>query len=162
MFDQKSVYALNKKDTDAIVCPDVTGKPRRLTRADFDTEEDFMFWKNWSDRDYQLQDNAETTEKRYTVSLSVLPETATMSSNPEEAMIKLQTQLETARVNADLISQVRSLVTERQFRRLWLFYGKQMKQEQIAEIESAHQQNISVSIAAAKKKIIKSFNDPRK
>lgn len=162
MYDQKSVYALNKKDIDAIVCPDVTGKPHRLTRADFDSEEDFMFWKNWSDRDYQLQDNAETTEKRYTVALSVLPETGTMSANPEEAMIKLQTQLETDKVNTDLISQIRSLVTERQYRRLWLFHGKQMKQEQIADIESAHQQNISVSIAAAKKKIKKFINNPGK
>lgn len=69
MYDQKSAYALNKKDIDAIVCPNVTGKPLRLTRADFDSEEEFIFWKNWSDRDYQIQDNAETTEKRYTVSL---------------------------------------------------------------------------------------------
>ncbi len=162
MYDQKSAYALNKKDIDAIVCPNVTGKPLRLTRADFDSEEEFIFWKNWSDRDYQIQDNAETTEKRYTVSLSTLPESATMLANPEEAMIELQTQLETDKANTDLISQIRSLVTERQFRRLWLFHGKQMTQEQIAEIESTHQQNISVSIASAKRKIKKYFNVPRK
>ena len=47
MFNPKSEYALNKLDQDAIVCPSATGIHIRLTREDFDTEEEFRFWKDF-------------------------------------------------------------------------------------------------------------------
>ena len=53
MFNPKSEYALNKLDQDAIVCPSATGIHIRLTREDFDTEEEFRFWKDFSDSDYR-------------------------------------------------------------------------------------------------------------
>ena len=62
MFDPKSEFALNKMDAEAIVYPDVTGTPQRLTRDDFSTEEEFLFWKNWSDQDYHLRDRENTEE----------------------------------------------------------------------------------------------------
>ena len=153
MFDCKSIYALNKKDSEAIVCPDVTGKPHRLTRTDFDSEEDFLFWKNWSDKEYQLEDNGDNTESRYTVSLSVLSESAAAAVDPEELMIAKEIHAETDCENKALVSQIHALLTERQFRRLWLFHGKRLNQAQIADLESTSQQNISASIVAAKKKI---------
>ena len=52
MFDTKSDYSLNKSDTDAIVCRSADGVHIRLTREDFDSEEEFQKWKDWSDQDY--------------------------------------------------------------------------------------------------------------
>lgn len=52
MFDNKSIYALNKKDPDAIVYRDADGYIRRLTRTDFSSEEEFLKWKAWSDENY--------------------------------------------------------------------------------------------------------------
>lgn len=45
MYDKKSSYALNKKAPDAIVYTDADRRIIRLTRADFDTEADFLRWK---------------------------------------------------------------------------------------------------------------------
>ena len=53
MFDNKSDYALNKKDQDSIVYSGSDGNIARITRADFSSEEEFLFWKSWSDADYK-------------------------------------------------------------------------------------------------------------
>ena len=49
---------LNKMDPEAIVCKSVTAVHIRLTRADFASEEDFQFWKEWSNSDYHNTDKA--------------------------------------------------------------------------------------------------------
>lgn len=48
MFDNKSDYALNKKDQDSIVYSGSDGHVARITRADFSSEEEFLFWKSCS------------------------------------------------------------------------------------------------------------------
>lgn len=53
MFDAKNDYSLNKSVPDAIVCRSADGVHIRLTRKDFDSEEEFLCWKNWSDDDYR-------------------------------------------------------------------------------------------------------------
>lgn len=45
MFNRKSIYALNKKDPNAIVYTDADGNLIRLTRDDFSNEEEFLRWK---------------------------------------------------------------------------------------------------------------------
>ena len=52
MFNRKSIYALNKKDPDAIVYMDTNEVIVRLTREDFASEEEFLKWKALSDEDY--------------------------------------------------------------------------------------------------------------
>ena len=42
MFNRKSIYALNKKDPNAIVYTDADGNLIRLTRDDFSNEEEFL------------------------------------------------------------------------------------------------------------------------
>ena len=51
MFNTQSDYALNKLDKEAIVCPSATGVHIRLTREDFASEEEFLYWKELSDSD---------------------------------------------------------------------------------------------------------------
>lgn len=60
MFDNKSDYALNKKDQDSIVYSGSDGNIARITRADFSSEEEFLFWKSWSDADYKETDYADS------------------------------------------------------------------------------------------------------
>ena len=45
MFNRKSIYALNKKDPDAIVYMDANEVIVRLTREDFASEKEFLKWK---------------------------------------------------------------------------------------------------------------------
>lgn len=49
MFDNKSDYALNKKNQNSIVYCDSTGHITHITSADFSFEEEFLFWKSWSE-----------------------------------------------------------------------------------------------------------------
>ncbi|MCI9193916.1 MAG: hypothetical protein HFE92_11160 [Acutalibacter muris] len=56
MFDNKSDYALNKKNPGAIVFKTATGAFLRLRRDNFSSEEEFQKWKDWSDEDYRVSD----------------------------------------------------------------------------------------------------------
>ena len=49
MFNRKSIYALNKKDPDAIVYMDANEAITRLTCEDFASEKEFLKWKSLSD-----------------------------------------------------------------------------------------------------------------
>ena len=66
MFNTNSDYAINKLDTEAIVCRSVTGQLLRITREDFNSDEEFEKWKSWSDADYhetELSDRAYSDRK---------------------------------------------------------------------------------------------------
>ena len=49
MFDHKSDYALNKLNPDAIVHKSATGAHIRLAPEDFNSNEEFLKWKELSD-----------------------------------------------------------------------------------------------------------------
>jgi len=50
-------------------------------------------------------------------------------------------------------------LTEKQFRRLWLYYVEDKTEQQIADMENISQQNISKSIKIARKKLKKFFKN---
>ena len=53
MYDKNSDYALNKRSRDSIVCKSVTGENIHIRREDFLNDEEFEYWKAWSDADYR-------------------------------------------------------------------------------------------------------------
>ena len=57
MFNRKSIYALNKKDPNAIVYTDADGNLIRLTCDDFACAAEFRRWKDWSDSDLRKEEN---------------------------------------------------------------------------------------------------------
>ena len=69
MFNRKSIYALNKKDPDAIVYMDANEVIVRLTREDFASEEEFLKWKSWSDGNYHTEDNQDVVEGKHNTSM---------------------------------------------------------------------------------------------
>ena len=76
MFNRKSIYALNKKDPDAIVYMDANEVIVRLTREDFASEEEFLKWKSWSDGNYHTEDNQDVVEGKHNTSIDGLSEAA--------------------------------------------------------------------------------------
>lgn len=162
MFDPKSEFALNKMDAEAIVYPDVTGTPQRLTRDDFSTEEEFLFWKNWSDQDYHLRDRENTEENNNTVSVDALPERAISTPSVEDLLIREEDQKKQGAMDISHLAQIRSILTDRQFRRLLLYHGKALTEAQISILESVGQQRISKSIVAAERKIEKYYKNLKK
>lgn len=154
MYDKKSNYALNKKEPDAIVYTDADRRIIRLTRADFDTEADFLRWKAWSDENYHDEEKGDHVEDKHTTPLD---ETAGAVDGPEviiERRIEKQAQ---ERYTAETVIRVRGQLTEKQFRRLWMYCVDDLTQQQIAEVEAVGQQRISTSITAAIKRIRKLF-----
>ena len=76
MFNKNSIYALNKKDPDAIVYPSATGRPVRITRDDFPSEEEFLVFKAWSDENFHKEDNRDVVEGKHLVSIDDISEGA--------------------------------------------------------------------------------------
>ncbi len=157
MFNKNSLYALNKKDPDAIVYPTADGKTVRITREDFPSEEEFIAFKAWSDENFHKEDNRDVTENRYRVSLDDLSEAALAVPAIDVVMDQKQLRAEQRRKASDMVVQLKDKLTETQFRRLWMYCVEGKTEQQIAEIEGVDQQRISKSIIAAKKKIKKFF-----
>ena len=61
----------------------------------------------------------------------------------------------------ELVMQIKGILTETQFRRLWMYYVKGMTEAEIAKKESVGQRRVSTSITDAEKKI-KKFCGTRK
>jgi len=87
MFDSKSDYALNKRDQNSIVYCGSDGYVAHITRADFSSEEEFLFWKSWSDADYKETDYADSYFHRHTVGLDTIGDNAGNIPSPEETLL---------------------------------------------------------------------------
>ena len=157
MFNKNSLYALNKKDPDAIVYPTADGKTVRITREDFPSEEEFLAFKAWSDENFHKEDNRDVTENRYRLSLDDLSEAALAVPAIDVVMDRKQQRAEQKRKAADMVVLLKDKLTETQFRRLWMYCVENKTEQEIADIEGVDQQRISKSIIAAKKKIKKIF-----
>ena len=162
MYDCKSDYALNKQAPDAIVCKSVTGVHIRLTRADFASEAEFQRWKDWSDQDYRdteaagrgFYDNSFPLDERF------------MAAGPsmEELLLEVMEQTKREQARTALVKQIRSRLTEKQLRRLRLYYLEGKSEYEIAELEHVRQQRISRSLLAGKaalEKILRNFSPLR-
>lgn len=157
MFNKNSNYALNKRDPDAIVCSSVTGVHIRLTRQDFHSEEEFLAWKRWSDQDLHEEENANHEYANHTTSLESLAEAAVIAPSAEQTMELRWDRRRHLYHTAETVRIVRHVLTQRQFRRLWLYCVKGLTQQQIGAMEGVGQQRVSKSLKAAEKKIKKFF-----
>lgn len=158
MFDRFSDYALNKMDQEAIVCKSATGVHIRLTREDFSSEAEFLHWKVWSDQDYH---ETEAAGRGDDGCYRVNAERDTTGLSAEDDLIAKQDQAESERLDEEKQRQkkerletVRSILTEKQFRRLWMFHVENLNIKQISEREDTTHQSISESLSAARKKIM--------
>ena len=153
MLDRKSDYALNKQDPDAIVCKSVTGVHIRLTRADFSSEEEFRKWKAWSDQDYHATEQGGRGYGGPPLEDWTLPSVL----SPEDLMLEADVEAQRDAARAALAEQIRSQLTETQYRRLSLYYLEGMTEREIAKLEGVGQQRVSRSILAGKRALKKIF-----
>ena len=154
MFDKNSDYALNKHENDAIVYINVTGVVY-LTRKDFASEDEFLKWKRWSDGDYQVGEQAGRSFYDNTIPLDEKLDVIGAVASIEDALFGRLHEAEHVRLCASLMELVRSCLTAKQYRRLWLHYVDGMTIERIALVEGVTHQNVSKAIVKAKKKIKK-------
>lgn len=154
MFDKKSDYALNKREKDSIVYISVTGIVY-LTRKDFASEDEFLKWKNWSDGDYQTSEQVGRGFYDNTISIDERLDVIGAVASIEDEIFGMLDEVEHIRLCVALMKQVRSCLTAKQCRRLWLHYVDGLTIERIALAEGVTHQNVSKCIVKAKKKIKK-------
>ena len=135
MFNRKSIYALNKKDPDAIVYMDANEVIVRLTREDFASEEEFLKWKSWSDGNYRTEDNQDVVEGKHNTSIDDLSEAAFSIPAIDVVMDRKHEKAERRRMASTMVSQIRDKLTETQFRRLWMYYVGGMTVDEVGEKE---------------------------
>jgi len=159
MFNKSSIYLLNKRDPDAIVYPSATGKPVRITREDFPSEEEFLAFKAWSDENFHKEDNRDVVEDKHRISIDDISEAALSVPATDEEIERQHDRAEKRRQASDMVVKLKDKLTEIQFRRLWMYEVDGMTIDEIGEIEGVDHQRVSKSIIAAKKKIKKIFPD---
>ena len=157
MFKKDSLYSINKKNPDAVVYKFANGEESRITRADFATEEEFLAFKAWSDEDLHIEDKREVLAGIRQVSIEDISEAAIATPAVDVVMEHQLQRSEQRRKVSELVVQLKDKLTEKQFRRLWMYCVDGKTEQQIAKIEGVDQQRISKSILAAKKKIKKFF-----
>lgn len=158
MQDRKSIYTLNKKDPEAIVYTDADKHIIRLTREDFDTEADFLKWKEWSDKNYHMEEKQDHVQANHSLSLDGLADGAVSSAGPEIIIEQRFEKQEQQRYSAETVIHIKGQLTEKQFRRLWMYCVDGLTEQQIADEEKVGQQSVSTSITAAIKRIKKFFS----
>lgn len=145
-----SDYAANKTDAEAIVCRSATGEDVRLTRADFESDEEFQRWKGWSDADYKQSERRDRAYSDRRLSL-----TAAYFLSDRELNECLSGELKAAeqQTRDDLISHIRSLITDTQFSRLWRRFACGRELADIAAEDGVSVAAVSNSIKRAAKRI---------
>lgn len=154
MFDPKSDYALNKLDKEAIVCPSATGVHIRLTREDFASEEEFLFWKKLSDGDYK---GIESAGRDYYDNCISLSDIQSSGVSAEDTFLAPLLSAEQKEQRTALLQLVKTILTETQYRRLKLHLVDGLSIEQIAQREGVTHQSISECLAVAKGRIVNSL-----
>lgn len=160
MFNRKSDYALNKKDKTSIIYIDAYGNITQLTAKDFSSEKEFRKWKNWMNMKAHTEEKKDHVYRNHSVSLDYFREFSGYSSGASDEQDEADHRL-TAHSDL-LVQQIRSILSEKQFRRVWMYFVEEMTMEEIGEREGISHQNVSKSICSAMKKIKKFFPQAEK
>ncbi len=155
MFNKNSIYALNKKDPDAIVYPSADGKLVRITRDDFPSEEEFLAFKAWSDENFHEEEKLDHREANHIMSVDDISEAALAVPAADVVIERQHDRAEKRKQASEMVVKLKDKLTDTQFRRMWMYFVDGKTEEEIAAIEGVAQQQISKSIKAAEKKIKK-------
>ena len=154
MFDTRSVYALNKLDKDAIVYPSVTGEDIRLTREDFSSEEEFLCWKKKSDANYHKTENDGQNDSRC---LSLDTQRDTPAPSAEDVVFAPYIEAEQRERRRRMLEKIRASLTEKQYRRLYLYHVAGKTEVEVAVLEGVGRRRISTSITSGTKIVERFF-----
>ena len=149
MHNKYSDYVANKTDAEAIVCRSATGEDVRLTRADFESEEEFLKWKGWSDADYKQSERRDRAYNDRRLSLAA----AYFLSDRENECLSGEPNAAEQKTRDDLVSHIRSLITDTQFSRLWRRFACGRELADIAAEDGVSVAAVSNSIKRAAKRI---------
>ncbi len=157
MFDNKSIYAKNKKNKDAILYSGVNGLVA-LDVYDFSSQEEFEKWKHWSDEDYHDTEKKGRSFYDHVISADAMNFEDKQARSAEEILIDQEEEMERKRQMVEQMRRLKKLLTKKQYRRAWLYYAEEWPINAIAELEGVKAPSIENSLSQVKKKIKKSFS----
>ena len=108
MLDRKSIYSLNKANSDAIVYIDAEGHTIHLTRQDFATAEEFEKWKAWSDENFHTEEKSDHVYRNHTLRLSGLSEAALSDAAEQEKAAECQHRRQQEQFSATFVMEIRT------------------------------------------------------
>ena len=118
------------------------------------TEEDFLYWKNWSDENFCIMDRKDSNEAKHTVSIHSIEETELVSVPSAEDLVIEKLNRENERVYTMKDAEaVLSKLTDIQRRRFLMHEVYEMTFREIAHIEGGDHMAIIRSVEYAKRKI---------
>ena len=155
---QKSDYAINAKNENAIVYRFADGTIKHITADDFGGDvESFRKWKELSDNDYLVCDRHTYNTTRLDVSIEGIDETTLCSLPSVEEMLIEREEYEqfSKELGAFLL-----LLTETQKRRLFLAAFKNMGVVEIAKFEGANHKSVCETFINIRNKLKKFQKTP--
>lgn len=153
MFDNKSEYAMNKREKDRIVYQDACGNIIRLSVKDFTSADEFMQWKEWLDEWCHAEENANHIYYNHTVGLSELLSELYTAEATDNHLLEQENSIERAKLVERCLSILLRQLTEKQYRRMQMYYIDGKTLCEIAECESTSYQSIAESLASVRKKM---------
>lgn len=157
MFDNKSIYAKNKKNKGAILYCGVAGLIA-LDADDFPSKEEFERWKHWSDEDYHDTEKKGRSFYDHVVSADAMNFEDKQARSAEDMLIDQEEEMERKSQRAEQMKRLKKLLTKKQYRRAWLYYAEEWTIDAIAELEGVKPQSVEDSLVQVRKKIKKSFS----
>lgn len=152
---RKTYYAYNAACKDEIVYPTATGEFIRLTSKDFDSEDEFLKWKIYSDRLYHEEQKSDDMYSKKHTSIDFIDETSLDSVEAyDERMVREE---ETKLLAEEIRKLLKNSMSEKQLNRLILDAIYKISQDKIAEIEGCTQSAVAHSIADGKARVKKYF-----
>ena len=159
MFDNDNLYVLNKKDRNALVYRDSMGTILRLTRDMFSSDEEFEYWKKWSDEDYHNEEKERHAFADNTLYIDGMSEEAATEDSPEDLFFMSLSSLERTELCSILMEKYNSCFTATQRRRVWLHLVDGKTLREIAALEGTTFLSIYESVKVAKNKILKNIKN---
>ena len=154
MYNKRSDFAQNKNTPDRIIYQTVNG-PITLTPQDFDSEEEFLRWKAWSDENYHETKREGRFADQHLELNEFVESTAVLLDFMDQARAEGVSE-EKLKIEAFRIAYQygRRTLTRTQRRRLMLF-ANGMSMTDIAKAEGVKKQSVHESLSAAKRKLIR-------
>ena len=154
MFNKKTNHALNKKKSTAIVYYDAYGNVHQITEDDLSSKEEFAIWKEWFDKENHIEEKQNHIFQNHFLYIdSKVLEICSIPS-AEDQIISNMNLSETKKLVRMQLQLIRELLSETQFRRLWLYFVCNMDSYQIADMEGVSHQAVIKSINIGRKKVI--------
>ena len=157
MFNSQTIYVLNRFDNSSIAYDDAYGKITLITEADFASIKEFRKWKNWDRMKKTSEQKKDTVHRNHTFSMTDRENEIGIVPSTEAVIIEEEIRAEIIQQAAESVKAISAILTEKQFRRIWLYYSHKYTLEQIAELEGTTHQAVSDSICRARLKLIKKF-----